>query len=112
MQEGRGPQAGAAPRTYLLLHRPVMVRYLLLQRSAWSWRAQPLAWDSSRSCGSVSTSVGRQVGRPELAYSVPPIPLPSVLPAPQACAPCLPLLASFYSRPGQAQGAQWGSEYQ
>lgn len=59
MREGRPhPRSGAASGTHLLLHLPVMVRYLLLHFSAWSWTAQPLALDSSHSWGSVSTSAG------------------------------------------------------
>lgn len=52
----RAESGGGPPDTHLLLHLPVMVRYLLLHLSACSWRAQPLAWDSRCSCGSVSMS--------------------------------------------------------
>lgn len=53
---GEQRQPPPPPDTHLLLHLPVMVRYLLLHFSTGSWRAQPLVWDSRCNCGSVSTS--------------------------------------------------------
>lgn len=58
----RPTSSGVAPGTHLLLHLPVMVRYLLLHFSTWSRGAQPLALDSSHSWDSVNKSGRRGRG--------------------------------------------------
>lgn len=78
--------------THLLLRLPVMVRYWLLQFSASSWGAQSLAWDSSRSWGSLAhLRVGWWAGFQLLQQvcSIPPIPFlsPPNTPRNVSCTP-------------------------